>query len=548
MKHQACSRVHKLLIAACVGGLLLPAASAQTSSVLTSPANGSTVSPQHIQFAWTAVSDVINYTLWIGSMPGAKDALYYSTSTTSNPAGITSTTATLKPAVTYYATLFTKTSAGYATTTSTFRTAANAVILFPADGAKNLDAGAPIAVNWTPVPGATQYELYLGSSVGANNYYDSGGVTSVTVSVNLKPNTTYYARLFTTIAGTATSIDSTFNTGYSLAHLTYPLDGATDVSPFQPFTWEQPDGATGYILTVSPTGYGTPDFYLSAGSQLVPTVTSQYVYALQPETTYYVDLCTSNPNPGGATCVHSRFTTAAATALPPDRNLFYQKVMMLTAQVRLMTEGTSLIPTPGTPLSNQLLSYGANPARGAKCGNFATTLLNLFTQKEILARQRGLSSDGMDTHVLTEYWDPFNQQWQVAGPVLRYRLLQSPDANRSKRRRDQQLPEQRRARFHRAPVCYFQRNAVCDVLLYGPDALLRECSAIRHDFPAGGVELRSQFPSAIYESGFFQCDRYGGSLYLPFCETDRQHRGAIRNPRRLRSLPATRRDMQRASI
>jgi hypothetical protein len=387
-----------------------------TTAVLTAPASGATVAPQSIPFNWTAVPGVINYTLWIGTTPGAKDALYYTTSHTANPAEVTSTTATLLPSTTYYTTLFTMTSAGYTTTTSTFQTSGTAAVTSPANGATNLDAGAPITVSWSPVPGATQYELYLGSSVGANNYYDSGGVTSDSVSVNLTANTTYYARLLTTTAGTVTSTDSVFNTGYSLAHLTYPLNGATNVSPFLPFTWNQPAGATQYLLIVSPTGYRTYDFYLSF--DLVSTVTSQYVYALQPETTYYVDLCTNNPGANSGTCVKSSFTTAAAAALPPDRNLFYQEVLSLTAQVRLMTQGTSNIPTPGTPLNNQMLSYGANPALGAKCGNFAATLLNLFTQNGILGRQRGLTADGIAGHVITEYWDPFNQQWQVADPYF----------------------------------------------------------------------------------------------------------------------------------
>ncbi|HWE85518.1 MAG TPA: hypothetical protein VG267_11275 [Terracidiphilus sp.] len=387
-------------------GILLSAASAQTS-ILTSPANGATVSPL-TQFSWTSVSGATDYVLWVGTTPNAQDALFYNASTG------TSTSATLQPATTYYTTLFTFIGSNNTVFRSSFQTAATAVLTKPANGSTSLDSGQPIAFGWTAIPGVTSYELMVGTSVGAKDTFDSGAITTSSTSATLNPNTSYYARLITTVSGTASYTDTVFSTGYPLAHLTYPLNGATNVSQFQPFTWNRAAGATGYFLAVSPTGYGTPDFYVSAGSALIPTVTSQYVPALQPETTYYVELCTNNPGSNGGTCVKTSFTTGAGAPLPPDRTVFYQQVMSLTAQVRLMTEGTSDIPTPGMALNNEMLSYGGIPALSAKCGDFTVTLLNLFTQNGILARNRGLSSDGMDTHVVAEYWDPFNQHWQVA--------------------------------------------------------------------------------------------------------------------------------------
>jgi hypothetical protein len=98
-------------------------------SYLTAPANGATVSPQNVQFSWTAVPGVINYTLWLGSTPATHDVLWYSTASTSNPTGTTSinanlTNANILPSTTYYATLWTLTSAGSTRTASTFQTSA----------------------------------------------------------------------------------------------------------------------------------------------------------------------------------------------------------------------------------------------------------------------------------------------------------------------------------------------------------------------------------------------------------------------------------------
>ena len=477
------------------------------TSVLSSPANGVTVPSQNIQFAWTPVSNAINYTLWIGSTPGAQDVLSYSTASTLNPSGTTSTTVSLAAAMTYYVTLGALTSTGTTYTTSmfttsagsyltaplngqqnvpiyttfqwtaspgaqayylyvgttqgakdvvntghiqatsytvttplptgttlwariwteidgtwnyqgdtTFQTAYTATVTSPSNGATNLDPAVPITVKWVPIATASSYELILGSSVGANNYYDSGTVSSTSASVNLSPNTTYYARLWTNASGTLAYTDSVFSTGFALAHLTYPLNGATGVSQFLPFTWSQAPGATGYILSVSPTGYGTPNFYWSAGSSLVPTDTNQYVYFLQPNTTYYVQLCTVDTAPAPIGCVHTNFTTGAPLPPPTNQNQYYQTIINFTSQVNLMSQGFSRTAASGTALYDELLSYGADPSRSAVCGDYVITLLNILAQNNILGRMRSISLDGAEGHVVAEFWDPFNQQWDVADP------------------------------------------------------------------------------------------------------------------------------------
>ena len=209
-----------------------------------------------------------------------------------------------------------------------------------------------------------------------------------------------------------------FSTGFAVAHFTYPLNGATGVSQFLPFTWNQVAEATAYVLVVSPTNYGVPDFYWSAGSGLIPSITSQYVYALQPLTTYYAEICTEYPSPTVSRCTTSSFTTGAALPPPPNQAQFYQTIMNYTAQVKEMGQGFTEIPVSGSALYNQLLSYGGDPSQGAKCGNFATTLLNIFTQNNILSRQRQLSLNGPDGHVNTEFWDPFNNKCIVADPFF----------------------------------------------------------------------------------------------------------------------------------
>jgi hypothetical protein len=379
----------------------------QTASTayLTTPANGTTVSPQ-AQFNWSPVSGATQYTLWIGTSPNASDVFYY---------GTTGTTAStlLQPGTTYYATLWTNNSGTWTYTSSSFKTSSQiAVINSPGYGATTLDPSVPLQISWTPVINVTQYTLWVGTSPGTSNVFYSGS-TATSASVPLQPNTTYYARLWTDINGSWYYTDTKFSTGYPRAHLTYPADGATNVNPFQPFTWNQVPNANGYTMAVSPTGYGVFDFF-NGTQYLIPSATSEYVWGLQPNTKYYVQLCTGNPDPGGGDCVQSTFTTGAAPPVPSDRNAFYQSVQNLTAQVRLMTQGFSNIPIPGSYLAQYMTNHGGDPTQAALCGWFSAALLDEFAMNGILGRERNVSLDGWDGHVIAEYWDPFNQKWQVA--------------------------------------------------------------------------------------------------------------------------------------
>ena len=379
------------------------------AAFLKAPASGATVTPV-TRFTWTGVPGAAAYTLWVGTSPGAQDALYYTSPTA------TSTTATLRPGVKYYATMWTLANGVWSSTTSTFQTGETAVLLSPANGTSNLDPALPTPISWTPIPNSSYYTLYLGKRVGANDYYNSGQLTTTLASVQLKANTTYYARLWTGAGSSLTYTDTVFSTGYPLAHLSYPLNGAADVGPFLPFTWNQADGATEYELTVSPTGYGILDFF---GEETIPTVTSQYVWGLQPNTLYYAQICTVNPGPGGGGCTQSTFSTGESPALPSKRSAFYRSVESLTSQVRLMTQGFTNVPTAGTYLSQFIGNHGGNPSQSTTCAWFAQTLLDEFTMNGIVARERNISLDGTgDDHVVTEYWDPFNQKWQVADPTF----------------------------------------------------------------------------------------------------------------------------------
>jgi hypothetical protein len=385
----------------------------QTSAMayLKTPIQGSTVFPPQVSFSWTGVPSATAYTLWVGTSPGTSNAAYLTASGTS-------TSIALLPGTTFYTTLWTNNSGSWSYTTSSFQTSQTAVLTSPSNGATGLDAGAPIAFNWTSISGVTEYQLDIGSSVGAKDAYSTRGTTSTSASAMLQPNTTYYARIWTDTAGAWSHVDSIFATGNALAHLSYPQDGATGVDLYLPFTWNQSSAANGYLLRVSPTGYGVNDFF-KGQNHFIPTVTSAYVWALQPNTLYYAQLCTGITGaPGGGTCVNSQFTTGDAPAPPADASTFYQQIQSLTGQVRLMADKSTGVPTPGSYLYQFIASHNGDPTQKALCGWFAGTLLDQFNMNRITARMRNISLDGWDGHVITEYWDPFNEKWSIADPTF----------------------------------------------------------------------------------------------------------------------------------
>lgn len=195
------------------------------------------------------------------------------------------------------------------------------------------------------------------------------------------------------------------------ARLTTPADGATGVSQFEKFTWNQVPDASVYLLIISPTNYDTWDMY---NESFVQSVSSRYVWGLLPNTYYYAELCAQKVS--GWACSTSNFTTGPTSSFP-EREPFYQMVQSLTSQVRLMTQGMTSQATSGTPLYQEMLDHGQDPNH-VNCTYYAYALLDLMTANQVLSRYRMLSLDGVETHAITEYWDPFNANWAVADPTF----------------------------------------------------------------------------------------------------------------------------------
>ncbi len=162
-----------------------------------------------------------------------------------------------------------------------------------------------------------------------------------------------------------------------------------------------------YSLIVSPTGYGIRDMFadvesyrlqsIRLGSGAQHLLLRRHVYAEG----WRVDLLKS-------TLYHWAGRRAAQS---PG---FLQRGAELHLPGQLMTQGMTNHATPGTPLYQEMLDHGQNPNQ-VSCGYYTITLLDQMTPNQIyLGRYRQITVDGVDGHVIAEYWDPFNNKWQIA--------------------------------------------------------------------------------------------------------------------------------------
>ena len=217
------------------------------------PTNGATNVDPTIPFNWSNDPEALDYRLYVGTTAGANDI--YDSGVTLD----TSRLVSLSAAGTYYIRLFTERDNGWRYVNISFTLGDFIAHLTTPPNQGVADPLAPFA--WTSVPSTTAYYLYVGTTVGANDVFNSGQVTVNSLYVpNLVPGTDYYARLFTFRGGLWLFSDTTFLAGQGVAQLTDPLPGAA-ISPFETFTWAPPDGAAdAYYLTIG-TNPGARDVF-----------------------------------------------------------------------------------------------------------------------------------------------------------------------------------------------------------------------------------------------------------------------------------------------
>lgn len=201
---------------------------------------------------WTAAQGAQAYELWIGTTPGSHDLL------DSNQTQATSWSAPALPAgQTVYARIWTEAGNQWRSSDITFTVAPIARFIYPL--ANSTADVTNTAIQWTAVPGAQAYELWIGTSLGAQNLLDSNQTqqTSWVASV-LPAGQTVFARIWTEAGNQWRSADISFTVA-PIARFIYPPAGGTGVELVStPVQWTSVPGAQAYELWIG-TASGTHD-------------------------------------------------------------------------------------------------------------------------------------------------------------------------------------------------------------------------------------------------------------------------------------------------
>ena len=137
---------------------------------------------------------------------------------------------------------------------SAFTTAGVATLTSPADGTVGFDV--THAMQWTAVSGAQAYELWVGTTAGTHDVFDSSQlhVTSYQPQAGILPaNQTLYARMWTEVGGVWRFNDSTFTAASLTSTLTTPANGAANFDPLQSMQWTSVTSAQAYVVWIGTT-------------------------------------------------------------------------------------------------------------------------------------------------------------------------------------------------------------------------------------------------------------------------------------------------------
>lgn len=247
---------------------------------MTTPVPNSTLSSTSATFMWNSGSGASAYWLYVGSLPGGKS--YHDSGQLASSARSRTVSGLPLDGRTVYVRLYSKLGSAwvYNDYTYTAVTGTKAVMTNPAAGTA-LTSGSG-TFTWNGGNGASGYWLYVGSSVGASNYFNSGGLAStiLTRSVTGLPSngSPVFVRLWSQLGGAWVYNDYTYSAfTASGALISSPFPGSTLGAASATFTWNAASGAGGYWLYVG-SSPGAKNYHDSG--QLASTVQTRPVTSL----------------------------------------------------------------------------------------------------------------------------------------------------------------------------------------------------------------------------------------------------------------------------
>jgi hypothetical protein len=386
--------------------------SAQQLATLTYPSNLAFGVPATCTFTWTSVSAAQEYCLYVGTTPGAKDVI-----NSGGTSGTSFAATSLPYGKTLYATTFTKLANVWYATSSCFTTVQPiATLTSPANGATSVSPNT--SFQWTSVPNAQGYALYVGTTPFGYNLVNTGTIpgTSYTPALPLTMGQTFYTTLFTEAGGvwylqsstfTTEQLPSTSNTD-AIAAMTYPSNGSVNINAGLPFQWSTTPSAQAYWLAIGsmPGGHDVAD----SGPISVPRY---FASNLPTGVTLYGQLFVEDSS--GNWQLAQDFTFSAASNTIANSTVV-QTALWAVNYVRQMANDSN-IPYPGTVLEDVIY-----PRTNAVCSDYAAALVDVMVDMNVPLSFRTLEvefdANIYDGHTLVEMYNPDQSQWMLLDPTF----------------------------------------------------------------------------------------------------------------------------------
>ena len=385
---------------------------APTAATMSSPTPGTMLPAASVTFIWNAGSCVVSYVLSVGRTTGGTD-FYGPTSGATLSAAVNNLPA--DGATTVFVRLTTMFTGGTSQsndyTYTAFSnaagcgTAALATMSSPTPGSTL--AGASVTFSWTSGCNITQYYLYAGTAVGANNIFGVSEGNSMTATViNLPTNASpVYVRLWSYVGAASSSfsigwhfLDYVYTAAGSnagcgtpaVATMTSPTPGTTLPGASVVFTWNLGACVTTVTISVG-SSQGASDIFQAVQGVSVTASVNTLPTSGQ---TVYVRL-TSTFTGGGTQSVDYTYTAATTSA----------------GCGAVAVAATMLNPTPGSTLPANPVTFSWTA--GCNVAQYYLYLGTVAGGNDLYGQSQGTSLSGMVTVQATSGQTIFVRIWSL---------------------------------------------------------------------------------------------------------------------------------------
>ncbi len=288
----------------------------QTCPNLTSPLNGSSDVPVDTSISWNFVEGVTGYIISIGSAPGGVDIVNQvavgSATSFTPPVGLPENTQLY-----ITITLFFFDQPDITCASETFRTEdvidppSCTMLNNPLNGAIDVNSATNLA--WNYAPGATSYDVRIGTSPGGIDILDQnvGNTLSFDPAVDLPTNTQIFVSVVPNNEnGPAMNCsEESFTTGTvatlpNCTTMISPSNGAINVPLTPLLEWTNIPDATGYRVTI-----GNSPFTAEILDGVTFFTNSTFVINFEPNRTFFITITPFNAAGDAIGCVQESFST-----------------------------------------------------------------------------------------------------------------------------------------------------------------------------------------------------------------------------------------------